>query len=411
MLIAKRAEERVSFLLTVLTLMICLVVISMLTGCGGASGPAKADAYTVDATMLSSDGIEPADTIIVCAVGRGQAFRLPDAALAHAKAAIQNECYVGVILADGSPSLNGMRYELTRSTEAGMAKEVRDNTQDYLDYICSLRAEAPGIRLLESMNMAANELRAKGSGPMTVCVVTSGVTDGTAAMTPELVAADHAAIVSQLVANGSIADYGGITFRFYGVGQSTGEQAIPDSTAAGLRDFWGAVIRAGGGDMVFCTDVLVPLGCDNALPSVTVFDYPADNLVIPNLAPTQKADLVLGEDILKFEGDLPEFADYAQAEGTLRQCAETISVNGYTVSIAGYTADSPARSPEFLQDLSEQRAQAVALKLVELGVDRSAITAVTGFGPEGSTSMATGKFDEAQAKLDRKVVLTICAPT
>jgi len=388
---------------------LCLAVSATLAGCGSGT-VAKADSYTVDATSLSTEGIEPTDTVIVCAVGRGQAFRLPEGALAYAKAAIEGQRYVGVVLADGSPSIAGMRYELTRSTEAGRAKEVRGSTQDYLDYACSLRASAPGIDLLESMNSAANELRAKGTGPMTICVVSSGVTDGTAASTPELLAADASQIVAQLAANGSIADYTGITVRFYGIGQSTGDQVIPDSTVMSLKAFWQAVVNAGGGEAVFCTDILTPLGCDEDMPNVTRFDYPADSLNIPALAPSQTAEVVLDENVLTFVGDSDAFADEAQARDVLKKFADAIRGNGYSVSIAGYTADSPARTQEFLQDLSERRANAVARRLVELGVDESSIVDVEGFGPEGSTSMAAGAFDEEQAKLDRKVVLTISAP-
>lgn len=402
-----RKLNRIASVLVALILVSCAA--AALVGCGGkaASG---ADSYTVDAEALSTEGIEPTDTFVVCAVVRGQAFKLPGGALAYAKAGIEGERYVGVVLADGSRSLNGMRYELGQSTQAGRKKEIRRSTQDYIDYACSLRASTAGISLLESINAAANELHAKGSGSMTICVVTSGVSDGAAATSPELLGADAGQIVSQLIANGSIANYDGITIRFYGIGQSTGEQVIPDSTASSLKAFWEAVVVAGGGHPVFCTDVLTPLGCDSALPTVQTYSYPADELVIPQLSPSQTADVVLGDDVLTFEGDSDEFADPVRAQEVLAKYANALRDSGYTVSIAGYTADSPARTSEFLQDLSERRAQAVSRGLIGNGVSESSITAVRGYGSEGSSSMATGTFDEAQASRDRKVVLTLSSP-
>ena len=411
MLKNKSSARIARFLSLALSVTLCLALAATFSGCVGDAAKGTSDAYTVDATALSTEGIEPTDTIVVIAPAQGQAFRLPDSALAYAKAAIQDECYVGIVLADGSVSLSGLRYVLTRSTEAGRAKEVRGNTQDYLDFACSQRASVPGVAMLESINAAANELKAKGSGKMTIIVVTSGVTDGTVATTPELLAADPSQIASQLAANGSIADYSGITVRFYGIGQSTGEQVIPDSTAVSLTAFWRAVVVEGGGEPVFCTDILAPLGSDDLLPDVRKFDYPPDRLVIPKLAPAQAVDLELGEDVLTFAGDLPDFYDADQADLVLDRCASEICAGGYTVTVSGYTADSPARTARFLQDLSEQRAWAVARGLMERGVPESSIVAVKGFGPEGSTSMASGSFDEEQAKLDRKVVLTISAPS
>ena len=135
-------------------------------------------------------------------------------------------------------------------------------------------------------------------------------------------------------------------------------------------------------------------------------DLRADSLDIPALAKGESTQIVLDSAVLTFKGDRAEYADEAQSAGVLSQIAQAAMRGGYKVAVEGYTADSPSRSDEFLMALSQDRANAVADSLSSLGVPVGNITAV-GCGNEGSSSMASGFFNESQAQADRRVVITL----
>ncbi len=376
-----------------------------LPACGADAAEEVPGAYTAAVPPTGSSGIEPRDTVLVVTGAQGQAFRIPDAALSYPVAAIEGELYVGAVLADGRPTLKWLRYTLGKATESGRAKELAANERDYLEYVCSLRAEDEGVDLLAGIGAAAAAIRSYGSGGGVICVVSSGITDYPAT-TAELLDADASSIVSQLAANGSIPDLHGMEVRFYGLGQASGGQAIPDSFGSSLRALWASIVEAGGGEAVVCRDYLEELGCDEQLPPTTAYAFPDDTITIP-AGYAAKEQVVLSDAVLTFIGDEATFSDEGEALRALEAVASAVAARECVITIDGYTADSPARTREFLMDLSASRAEAVASALEALGVPRDAIASVVGHGPEGSTSMATGSFDEDQAALDRRVVITM----
>ena len=221
-----------------------------------------------------------------------------------------------------------------------------------------------------------------------------------------LLAADPQAAIDQLRKIGAISDYRGITVIFYGLGQSTGNQAIPASAKRSLENIYAGIVNAGGGQAVIATDALEALGCDEELPDTGIVDLRADSLDIPALAKGESTQIVLDSAVLTFKGDSAEYADEAQSANVLGEIARVAMSGGYKVAVEGYTADSPSRSDDFLKALSQNRANAVADSLSSLGVPAGNITA-TGCGSEGSSSMASGSFNESQAQVDRRVVITL----
>ena len=165
-------------------------------------------------------------------------------------------------------------------------------------------------------------------------------------------------------------------------------------------------MNAGGGKAVVATDALEALGCDEELPDTGIVDLRADSLDIPALAKGESTQIVLDSAVLTFKGDSAEYADEAQSANVLGEIAQVAMSGGYKVAVEGYTADSPSRSDDFLKALSQNRANAVADSLSSLGVPAGNITA-TGCGSEGSSSMASGFFNESQAQVDRRVVITL----
>lgn len=206
---------------------------------------------------------------------------------------------------------------------------------------------------------------------------------------------------------GALANFSGIEVHFYGLGQASGEQVIPNSIAAKLQSLYPTLVETTGGVAIVEPDVLTRLGCDADLPTVPTIDFEQDSLSFPHLEHGQSAQVVLNETVFAFVGDSAEFIDPTQAKATLAELAGTITSNsGATVIVEGYTAASPAFSRSDLVDLSQRRAEAVRDALIAAGVNPGSIEAI-GRGDEGATSMNTGTFDETAAKSDRRVVITL----
>ena len=379
----------------------------LLAGCSGSSSNVPGHYSISEQSISASEASSPQDVVIVTAASQGQAFRLPVSALSHAMAAIESESYVGYLVPDGS-DLRGKVYAGTKNSERAKQDELSSFKTDYLRAACDARDATGNIDLLTALNKAAGQLNARsGDGAKTICVVSSGLANtGLLATSQELLAADPEAAIDQLRKIGAISDYSGITVIFSGLGQSTGNQAIPVSAKKSLENLYAGIVKAGGGQAVVATDALEVLGCDDELPDTGIVDLRADSLDIPALAKGESTQIVLDSAVLAFKGDSAEYADEAQSAGVLSQIAQAAMSGGYKVAVEGYTADSPSRSDEFLKALSQDRANAVADSLSSLGVPAGNITAV-GCGNEGSSSMASGFFNESQAQADRRVVITL----
>ena len=379
----------------------------LLAGCSGSSSTVPGHYSVSEQSISASEASSPQDVVIVTAASQGQAFKLPVSALSHAMAAIESESYVGYLVPDGS-DLRGKVYACTKNSERAKEDELSSFKADYLRAACDARDATGNIDLLTALNKAAGQLNARsGDGAKTICVVSSGLANtGLLATNQELLAADPEAAIEQLRKIGAISDYRGITVIFYGLGQSTGNQAIPASAKKSLENLYAGIVKAGGGQAVVATDALEALGCDEELPDTGIVDLRADSLDIPALAKGESTQIVLDSAVLTFNGDSAEYADEAQSASVLSEIAQVAMGGGYKVAVEGYTADSPSRSDEFLKALSQDRANAVADSLSSLGVPAGSITAV-GCGNEGSSSMASGFFNESQAQADRRVVITL----
>lgn len=209
----------------------------LLAGCSGSSSDVPGH-YTISEQSISASGASnPQDVVIVTAASQGQAFKLPVSALSHAMAAIESESYVGYLVPDGS-DLRGKVYAVTKNSERAKEDELSSFKSDYLRAACDARDTTGSIDLLTALNKAAGQLNARsGDGAKTICVVSSGLANtGLLATSQELLAADPQAAIDQLRKIGAISDYRGITVIFYGLGQSTGNQAIPASAKKSLEN-------------------------------------------------------------------------------------------------------------------------------------------------------------------------------
>ena len=395
------------------SLLLAFLIATFATGCtsGGSSGGQSAvpGSYAIDPAAVDTSAVlEPVSCMVVTSGSQNSAFRIPTTCLAYPKAAIEQGNYAGYLTCDAGSTPHGKTFATTKSSQAGQEKEIDAFLADYFTSACSARAATGEIDLLSALNNAANELRAHANGSkMVINVIGSGLNSaGLLAGSNDLVNADANDIASQLANMGALANFADITVHFYGLGQSSGEQVIPNSVAAKLQSLYPTLVEAGGGVAIVEPDVLTRLNCDSELPDVSTIDFAQDSLTFPHLERNQSVQVVLDEAVLAFVGDSAEFIDPDKARSTLAELADSIPSSGATVLVEGYTAASPAFSHDELVDLSQRRAEAVRSALVAAGVSPGLIEAV-GHGDAGATSMDTGVFSESAAKNDRRVVVTL----
>ena len=257
------ANARTRALTCTFALALLVSAACLLAGCSGSSSTVPGHYSISEQSISASEASNPQDVIIVTAASQGQAFKLPVSALSHAMAAIESESYVGYLVSDGS-DLRGKVYAGTKNSERAKEDELSSFKADYLRAACDARDATGNIDLLAALNKAVGQLNARsGDGVKTICVVSSGLANtGLLATSQELLAADPQAAIDQLREIGAISDYRGITVIFYGLGQSTGNQAIPVSAKKSLENLYAGIVKAGGGEAVVATDALEAIGCD-----------------------------------------------------------------------------------------------------------------------------------------------------
>lgn len=387
-----------------------LLATAPLAGCGKQAEEAQVPGeYTVKASAASSDGIECSDVAFVVTAAQGQAFGVPENALAFAKAAVENGGYVSTV--DASGNVKGAVHKTKSNSKANQREEVDTNTKTVFKDICNLRATEPEVDLLRALNAAACDLQANASGDhKVICVISSGLSStGLLAATPALLAADPQDVGAQLCELNSLSDYSNIEVRFYGLGQVTGDkQKIPSSIAAKNAELLKAILQgAGAATVKMESDILTPLGCDEELPACTVMMFESDTLTLPTISAGQTAEITLSNSQLQFVGDEATFADPDASARLLDSIASQCLEHKYaSIQVEGHTAASQLYDSDAAIALSTRRAKAVASELISRGMDEQRISA-SGVGDRDSTSLATGNFDEEAAKQDRKVILRI----
>lgn len=386
-----------------------LLATAPLAGCGQQAEEAQVPSeYTVKAPAVSSDDIECSDAAFVVTAAQGQAFRVPDNALAYAKAAVENGGYVSTV--DASGNVNGRVFEAKSNSKSNQREEVDVNTKAVFKSICNVRATEPEIDLLAALNAAAGDLQAHGGDNKVLCVVASGVsTTGLIATTPELLAAEAQEIETQLRELNSLSDYSNIEVHFYGLGQVIGDkQKIPSSIAAKNAELLKAILQGAGATTVKMeSDILTPLGCDGELPACTAMTFESDTLTLPTISTGQTAEITLSNSQLQFVGDEATFADPDASARLLDSIASQCLEHKYaSIQVEGHTAASQLYDSDAAIALSTRRAEAVASELISRGMDEQRIS-VSGVGDRDSASLDAGNFNEEVAKQDRKVILRI----
>jgi outer membrane protein OmpA-like peptidoglycan-associated protein len=317
--------------------------------------------------------------------------------------AVDAQSYLAVVVADGEPFVS-MKGSLVIAGKNGPAQDASraKNRQSVTQALADAAAKTPETDLLTGLDLGARSI-ADAGGSHTIVVVDSGLStvaplDFTQ---PGMLDADPAELVAGLRAAGEVPDLTGEDVVFQGLGDTADPQpALTRGQRKNLIAVWTAIAEAAGAASVDVEPSPLSGSSAEGLPDVTVVALP------PALRCVADTVTLTGGDVA-FQPNSAAFLDEAAASDVVRPVAQQLIDGGLTTTVTGMTARIGDTSGQ--QELSQQRAQAVADLLTALGVPTDRLTVVgrgsdfPGYVPDHD---GAGNLVPAAAAANRKVEIT-----
>ncbi len=206
-------------------------------------------------------------------------------------------------------------------------------------------------------------------------------------------------IIDSIARQGELPDLSGDHLTFHSLGITAGSQPrLPSHFRSTIEQFWLRLCqRAKAASCVVAHDDIATASPSALLP-VPVVPIPASET--EGSCPVWSS---LGDDVLHFPPNSAVLP--VEADGVLQPVVASIQRCNLVVDIAGFIADTGSGGDA--NNLSGQRAHAVADRLLSLGLSPNQLGNVVGHGTADPViSNFTGSvFDEAKATLNRRVEL------
>ena len=289
--------------------------------------------------------------------------------------AVDAQSYLAVVVADGDPFvLQKGPLEITGNNGPAQDASREKNRRAVAAALESAAAKTPETDLLTGLDLGARSIQ-DSDGVHTIVVVDSGLStvaplDFTR---PGMLDADPAEVVASLQAADELPDLSGTDVVLQGIGDTAAPQ--PDLSRGQRKNLiaiWEAIVEAAGAESV---DVVpTPLTGDSAvgLPDVTPVEPPAPLTCTPGTVTLTGGDVA-------FQPNSASFLDAAAAAEVIAPTARQLIDGGLTATVTGMTARVGDTAGQ--QQLSRQRAQAVADLLIAAGVPADRLT-VRGLGSD-----------------------------
>ena len=294
--------------------------------------------------------------------------------------AVEANDFVGIVSADGSPSMVG-NAGVVGSTSSSTPRRKSENDEwraAVEQALADTIADDPECDLLAAIGAARKCFNAESAymgAPNRIVVFSSGFsTAGAIDMRDGMLFADPHDVISFYA--DEMPDLSGVSIDWYNLGSTCAPQEEPTtSTKAVLAQFWECVLVEGcGAKEVVFHDVNITGTSGGAM------SYPAMTAVdLPELAKMQTPEVARGtsvkldSQVLYFLPGQAEFIDRDLAVQALRPYADALLADGsLSVSIVGSTASD--HDLDYLARLSTERAEATGKILQDMGVDSSRIT-------------------------------------
>ncbi|MGH3910183.1 MAG: OmpA family protein, partial [Pseudonocardiaceae bacterium] len=278
---------------------------------------------------------------------------------------------------------------------------IDDNLRQVGDTVTATTATRPGLDLLQGIDDAV-----AGSEHGVLVVVSNGLsTSGGFDLRQVGWNAEPDQIVAQLRERGLLPELSGWRVLFTGLGSTAGDQPpLPKPARDKLTAYWTAICEAAADSCEF-DDTRFARTPPVPGPEMPVVPIPGVTSVT---GPSGEVTTTLSDRVLGFAGNSAALSPAAVdllGETATRITAKAGGRPDAPVTVRGYTADPPGSTPEGRQQLSLDRARAVAHALAAAGVTNKIVT-VGGAAAPGMSAVVNGVFDEGIATAMRRVEIT-----
>lgn len=314
--------------------------------------------------------------------------------------AVSTRAEVSLVVADGDPfvvpdeRLSGLSRDDSGSTER---REILE------DAMVAAAAATPETDLLTALGVAARQVE-DAPGRHTVLVIDSGLSTAGALDFRRTAMLDVAPadLVASLAAKGALPDLSDVHVVFQGLGDTAAPQPVLGAVVREhVIDLWTAIALGAGALDVNVERTPLTGEPPSGRPPVGVVGSGS------GVSCAEDTVVLTGGDVA-FEADRAVFQDAVAASEILRPIAESLRAAGVTATLIGTTAR--VGDADGQRRLSQERAQAVADLLSDLGVPAPRLT-VTGLGSEFPGYVRdhddAGNLLPAQAAQNRKVLIDL----
>ena len=307
---------------------------------------------------------------------------------------------VFVVSADGTPEVADLGDLKVDTVNPDVQRESRKQVMNRIRAGITVLPNADGAASYDAFAVAIKQASSEGMRrPTFVCIECGLDTQGPLNMVrEEILTSDAESIAASLKETGQLVTFGDRFEQADVILQSVGATAAPQQPfsprgISRLTDIWKGVLTAGGATVTVDEHQPSsgePIETDHTVPTITP---PADPTVSPIKPCSPEAISFDGASGAKFQPELSEWVDAAEAREALRPVAEWLRADATrTAIISGTTADIRSGDPEEGKTLSLARAKVASDLLVELGVAPGQITDVRGLGPHYS-----GRIEDREA--------------
>lgn len=329
--------------------------------------------------------------------------------------ALFDSCYyhgdVNFVTCEGIPRVF-YSTEIPESKVNGLSKNKKKMiAENYVNQLKMILKDALPMTeeadTLKSIHQAVQCLHDK-EGRKFLYIFDSGVqTTGYLDLRKGYMNADPERIVEALKNENALPNLEGIDVIWYCLGQTAlPQEGLSENQKVLLREMWKAVLEAGGAQSLEFKEIPSTNIAYQELPKVTVIQAEKENLDVVEEKKLIKK-MVLDSRQLEFVGDKAEFISREKAENVLSDLADTMrKYKDKRIIVIGTTASG--KNEEFLQKLSDDRANAVKDLLISMDVSEKRILTL-GLATHDPWHLndldKTGHQIEGIAAQNRKVVI------
>lgn len=300
---------------------------------------------------------------------------------------IYNACFtygdLSAVVVDGEPFVAADYHISPPKANVDSAKKnqiAADNTEQIIAELSDIAGETPEVDTLAAIQLSAKALQSTDEGnEKTMLIYDSGLSTTSLLdfASENLIEEPAENIVHQLGEIYELPDLEDIRVKWFGLGETCGDQARLDSEFEyKLKAIWESILTAGGAASVtFDSSPVFAEETEKTLPECSTVPVVEDSLVLTDNSGLPEIIKWDESSDVRFKGDLAEFTDAETAREALCPVAEYLAANPEeSIYIFGMTATITGGGSGI--ELANARAAACEKVLKEAGASEDQMTSV-----------------------------------